>query len=503
MRKFLLCLAALLLLLTPAWAETYTFGNVRASVDIPSDYEVVLTPYNFSQHADWLAAQGLDADALLNSFEAEGIVLQAVDAENDRTLTITARRDTDAQTYFDLNKQDEDMRKEYRVSHTNGSVYSILGYTYSSAKWANYGGDVLRFLQTKYSLHQEGEQSTGYQRRTIRNGYSITLDMQVKNRTAKEADNAALEKVMKSFRFTEILPMPELPVKLAVSSAPPAETNEDTFVIKGTTAKRATVTATLFSLGPSGGQSFTTTAGGNGSFSLKIKLPSEGTYSLTLNSAAAGAIEAQRLYSVTFQKGILPVDVTQSPSATLDDVTAIAGNTIQGAKIQVAVSGPVNYNKTVTGKSFSFKIDTSVEGTYNIILSVTKKGLKDRTFTYTGTRTYSDGERTDKIRSMAKKITYANLAKNETMGKTAVLTGYITTSTQKINEWVVTLALTRNNSGTYKDIVYVICEEEPPFAVGTQVKLYGRASGSYSVLDDEGNVKNYPRLDAYFFDPVN
>jgi hypothetical protein len=111
-----------------ASAETYSFGDIRAQVEIPSDYETVLTPYNLSSKTDWIASQGMDYDALANSFEAEGILLQAIDADTNRTLVISALRDTDAQTYFDLNNQDEDMRKEFRTSHTNGSAYSI---------WAN------------------------------------------------------------------------------------------------------------------------------------------------------------------------------------------------------------------------------------------------------------------------------------------------------------------------------------------------------------------------------
>ena len=136
---------------------------------------------------------------MFNQFEADGTLLKAIDEKNGRTLVITARKDLDAQTYFDLNNQDDDMRKEFRVSHTDGSAYGVLGYAYTSAKWQNYGKNALRFLRTKYSLHQDGQQiCTGYQRRTIRNGYTITLDMQVTGRSAKDADDTALEKIMKT-----------------------------------------------------------------------------------------------------------------------------------------------------------------------------------------------------------------------------------------------------------------------------------------------------------------
>ena len=508
MRKWTLFFAGfmltLLLMMVPALGETYSFGDIRASVTIPNDYEMVLTPYNLSTRTDWLAAQGMDYDAVSNAFDEEGILLEAFDPKNNRTLVISALRDLDAQTYFDLNNQDEDMRKEFRVSHTNGSTYSILGYTYSSAAWANYGKNALRFLKTQYTLRQEGQLiCSGYQRRTIRNGYTITLDMQVRDRSAKEADNTALEKVMKTFTFDEILPMPPLPIKLSLSSAPPAETNEDTFTIKGTTAKKALVTATVFSLGSTGGQTYSATASGSGAFSIKVKLPAQGVYSLTLTAEAEGAITAQRLYSVTYQQGILPVDLTQSPNGTLNDETYFSGTTITGAKIQLAISGPVVSNKTVTGNKFNFKVDTSAEGTYQFVLSVNKKGLQERVFTFTGVRSYTDAEREEKLRSSAKKMTYANLPKTENKGKLVVETGYLTgEAEQSINEWVVAMGMTRTNNGGYKDIVYLICSEEPAWEEGTQIKVYGQASGTYSVLTDDGNIKSYPRIDVSILEKV-
>ena len=486
----------------PALAETYSFGDVRAQVSIPEDFEMVLTPYNLGTNREWLEAHDLDHDALSNSFDQEGVLLMAYDEDNSRTLVITALRDVDGQTYFDLNNQDEAMRKEFRTSHTNGSAYGLLGYSYSSAKWANYGKNALRFLQTEYTLRQEGELiCAGYQRRTIRNGYTITLDMQVRGRTPKTADNALLEKVMKTWEFTEILPMPSLPIKLSLTSAPPTETSEDTFTIKGTTAKKAKVTATIFSLGTTGGQTFTGEANNSGNFSVKVKLPSEGVYSLTLTAELEGSITAQRLYSVTFKQGLLSVEVQQTPGESLNDETIISGTVEAGAKTQLNVSGPITYNKTVGSNKFSFKVDTSAEGTYTFVLTVTKKGMHERTFSYSGTRTYTDSERDDKIRANARKIAYANLAKTENQGKSVWLEGYITSSTQSLNEWVLTLALTKSGS-SYKDICYLICQENPNYPMESKVKVYGTTASTYTVLSDDGNVKSYPRIDVSIIDPA-
>ena len=282
-----------------------------------------------------------------------------------------------------------------------------------------------------------------------------------------------------------------------MSTAPPAETNEKTFTIKGTTARKATVTAAVFSLGSPGGQSFKTTANGSGSFSIKVTLPAQGVYSLTLTAEAEGAITAQRLYSVNFQQGVLPVDLVAHPGDTLNDETVFSGTTATGAKTQLAVSGPINYSKTVTGNKFNFTVDTSAEGTYQFVLSVTKKGMQERSFTFTAVRAYTDTERVEKVRAQAKKMTYANLPKAENRGKYVVETGYITGIEKNIDEWVVTFAMTKSGS-SYKDIVYLICREEPAFAEDAYVKVYGLAAGTFSEINDDGKIKSYPRIDVSF-----
>lgn len=498
------CLICLALLLTAsAMAEVYTFNDFHASIDIPKDYEVVLTPYNLGANSAWMELQGMDYDATLNEFEAEGIFLEAFDAENDRTFVLTAVKDLDGQTYFDLNNQDEAMRKEFRTNHTNGIGYSTLGYAYSSAKWQTYKAPVLRFLHTKYSLRQEGKQiCTGYQRRTIRNGYTITLDMQIRNRDAKEADNSALEQLMKTFTFTEILPMTEVPVRLTFTNPPPTETNDDTFTIKGKSVKGAKITANVVSLGSSGSKTYTAEGGKNGAFSIKVTLPAQGVYSITVSAEAADAKPAQRLYSVTYQKGMLPVNITLSPGSTLTDSTVISGTTVSGAKVQLSVSGPVNYSKTTTSKNFKFTVDTSAAGSYNFVLAVTKKGLVDRTFTYTGERSYTDAELEAKVRSSAKKVTYSQLTKSIAEGKNVTFTGYVSAVNPSINEWVITVATTKSGS-TYKNNVYVISKTDPNLIVDDKIKVYGTYSGKYSVLDAEGNVKTYPRVDAAYLERTN
>ncbi len=307
--KKTICLAAISVLLftlaiQPASAATtaYSFAEPQIALGIDqSVYETVLTPENLAEHEDFLLANGYTVEGMTNIFNSNGYLVYAVDAENNRTLVLSAQITVDSEMYFDLNEQDSEMRKDFRTSH-RGEAYSLLGYSYSDAVWKNYGGALLRFLCTKYSFSENGEiEHRGYQRKTIRNGYTIILDMQVRDRDLKSADEKALETAMENFSFITISPMPLLPAKLSIPSEPPSATSSDSFTIKGTTEKKGTVTVTVVSLTSSSSSVFTGTANSSGSFSVKVTLPEPGIFSVVVEASADNSLKTQFSYTVNYQ----------------------------------------------------------------------------------------------------------------------------------------------------------------------------------------------------------
>ncbi len=502
MRKVLFISLLMLILCMPfALADTYTFSDANFSIQLdPDDYDKVLTPYNLSTNQDWIESQGDDYQVTVNSFQNEGILLKAYDNKNQRIFVVTALKNWDAQMYFDLNEQDDDMRKEFRTSHTNGTAYGVLGYTYSKAAWQKYSNDVDRFLHTKYALRENGQLvCNGFQRRTIRNGYTITLDMQVYKDKTSSTDEKALETIMKTLRFTSILPLPELPIKLNFTTMPPQETSEDSFTVKGVSAKKANIIATVMSFGSSTAQTYSATASNSGAFSFKVKLPSQGVYTMTVSASKEGNITAQRMFSITYQKGLLTVQLDSAPGEILSDETIITGSTEKGATTQVSVTGPIDYTKSSTSQNFSFKIDTSAEGRYTILLKVTKKGMNERLFTFSSVRSYSDTERTAKLKTDARSYSYQNLSKTANKGKLVEQEGYVVSVKQSSTEWVVQFALAKSGD-TYKQICYAIFTEDPKVTEGAQGTLYGMAAETYSVLSEGGEIKMHPRIEGYFIE---
>ncbi|MBR6526111.1 MAG: hypothetical protein IKT57_09060 [Clostridia bacterium] len=510
MRRYtLLSLVTLTLLMliaacAPAFAQTYSFNEIYASIDLPDGvYSTVLTPDNLGNNTAFLTENGTDAETAADDFAAQGILLKAYDNENDRIFVLSALQTVDAQMYFDLNEQGEDMRREFRVSHKDGTAYGILGYTYSSSAWKNYGGNVLRFLNTQYTLRQAGEESCqGYQKRTIRNGYTITLDMQVYGRKANENDLKALDKIMSSFQFTQILPMPKLPAKLILSSSVPAEISEDTFTIRGITTPKAEVTVTAMSLASSDSVLFSDKANSEGDFSVQVTLPAQGVYTLTIAAEGAETLRTQFAHTVNFQRGLLAVTLTSQPGSVLSAQTEVSGSTLSGVETQLVVTGPngYTYNKSTENKSFKFAVDTSLDGTYQFNLTFAKKGYTTRSFTFTGTRSMSAGERIATVREDASSPAYSKLKQNLSSyeGDIVTFTGYIAeiSHSQSVNEWTVVLGLTKLDSG-YNDLIYVICKEDPGVMPGQRVRLYGTVSGEFPIVNED---KSFPRCELIFFE---
>lgn len=505
-----LLLAVLLLLTGPRPAlgdETpYSFDQIRARLTLDDGwFEHVLIPQTLEDHADWLV--GETAEEAAERYQEDGVLLEAYDAANGRRLVVSALDDVNAREIYDVNAVDEDVRRSYRLNHSGDVFYGLQGYHYESAKWKNYGGNLGRFLQLKYSLSREGSVlMRGYQRRTVRNGFTITFDMQVTGRAAKTADEKLLDKVVNHFIFTEILNAPEGACKLTFSEEPPKEVTSDTLTVSGKTEPNATVTATLISMTDSKTATFATAANKSGKYTLKLQFPQQGTFTLTVVAQAEDGRTAQKSTTVLYQRDYIPVNLKAGiPAILTDNTLEISGTTAAGVTTQLSVTGPVTVQRSKTGRSFSFTVNTKQEGVYQILITVSKPGMTPRSLTFTATRTLTESERMDRIRSGAQSIKFSQLknsiAKNA--GKVFVMTGYVMEVTQTNTEWVVKMAINRS-AGVYKDFIYVICRADPQLELQSHVRMYGTLSeNKYVEVTDGGETVESPRFEMLLLEPID
>ncbi len=499
--------AALCCATASAATANYTFDELRARLTLDdAGYDMILTPSTLEDHQDWLTSNGVDLEQTRIRYEDDGVLLEAYDSANGRTLAVTALADVNARELFDVNTLEEAERKSYRQSHSNGTFYGIQGYSYDSAKWKNYGSNLGRFLQLKYSQIIGGEVvRRGYQRRTVRNGYTITFDMQVSGRTPKDADAKALDRVLNGFTFLEVLNSPEGACKLNLTTEPAREVTTEKVTIAGRTEANAAVTATLISLTDNKTSNFSTTASSKGRFSLSITFPQQGTYSINVLTTAPDGRTSQRSLSVMYQRDYIPINLKSGvPNEINADSLTLSGTTVSGVNVQLEVTGPTSMRKSVTRKSFSFTIDTRQEGTYQILLTATKKGMSPRILSFTATRTLTEAEKLGRIKKTAEKIKYSTLKRSlaKYAGRVLTLSGWVMETRQNGEEYVVRLAINRSVN-TYKDFIYVICRSDPSLGVYEHVRMYGTLSQNTYVETSDGGSTEYPRFELLLFEGID
>lgn len=506
MRKWLfgsfVTLALLLLLAVSASADSYVLDDIYASVEIPDSY-IVLTPDNASSYAEWLIGRGTTSEIATNDMLSRGVLLQCWSKDDeDVCFELTATQSDYTQNVFDVNEQDTSMRATYRLSHYPNNDYADAGYDFSSSTWKK--TDNGRFLILRYVFQENGQTAyRGLMRRTIRNGYEISFDMRVYNRSVTNKDNANLNTIWESFNFIEVLPLPPAAsAKINVTSAPPEETNESDFDFAGTAAEGVTLTTVVMGLNYPTPMVSTEVVGSSGKFSMPIELPKEGSFMVTVTAVYQDEEVMSLYYPVTYQRTLLTVSITTDvPTSVTSDELEIKGTATPKSLLQVFVNEEVVYNKKVasTGK-FTVTLDVGEEGTYDVVMVFSKPGLADRRFTYSIAREWSEADTLAYLKGEAIKPSYNTLI-NKIEGYDSRIMGYqcyLVDVVQSGDDWILKMALTKKTSG-YSNIILVVTNNEPEYAVDTKLMMYGRCVGMSLPANEAGisdeDTASYPTFE--------
>ncbi|MBQ4580993.1 MAG: hypothetical protein IJA83_10080 [Clostridia bacterium] len=508
MRKIIVSLLMLLCLLLPAaaLADTYTFAEQGASVSISDSKYTILTPGNIDQMTAWLEKNNKTAAEVKDDFASRGVLLQGWSADGDVCLEISAVQDVYAQQYHNVNQCTETERKNYRVSHSTdkSGEWRAQGYDYSDAAWKNYkkGG---RFLQLTYTRTLNGQTYRGYARKTVNNGWHINVEYQVFDRSPKKSDANALEAIMTSWQFTESVARPATSAtSLIFTSTPPAETNSGKFTLSGTGTSGLKVVGVVMRMSATDVYRFETEIDKKGAFELDIQLPREGLWMMTYTVFNGETVVEEGAFdSITYDDTLLSVKLNTKLPATMaltGSEFTISGTTMKQTKVQCIVDG--RYNKQITTNNsgnFSFTIDTSEEGIYNITLVFEKKGYDARRFRCEAKREYTEEDRKQSIRDEAVKPSYKNLKDKITSyrGKYMVYTLNIKEVSETSTGYITFAGMSKTKAGVYKDLVVVRSTEQPDWSEGDKVRMYLKCLGAYELVDDSGTTE-YPYFDLQF-----
>ncbi len=506
MRKLLLCTLILLLALACAGAraETQIFDDLRATIDIPDSY-IVLKSDNLTENADWLESRGLSMEDVSNDFIKRGVLIQCWTADADACFELVAVQTDQSKNIFDVNEQEDTVRARYRLSHYPENTFQAQGYDFSSADWKNTPEG--RFLILRYIMRENGEiLHRGLMRRTIRNGYEITLDMQVYGRSLTNKDNSALNKIWDTFHFVEVLELPPAAsAKINITEPPPTETNKADFTIEGTATQDVKLTAVIMGLSSPTPILVETEVGASGKFKMPVSLTKEGVFMITITGDYQGEPVIELAYPVTYQHTLLTC-VLDSP---LPDVITtpeliLTGDSEPGSSIQVILNNePVLQKKVTAAGRFKIEVETKEEGPYELVLVFSKKELADRRIVHTFTRKWSEADMIQELKSRSIKPGYATLTKKIAgyEGRTMGYKCYFLGSSKAGDEYIARMALSKKGA-EYISIILVTCKEEPTMAVGSQVWMYGTCVGMSLPQEDDETKASYPCFELLLFASV-
>ena len=522
--SFLLLVLLLALACAAAAADTlYDLAPCSGKISLDETKYIVLTPDNLSDHPDLLSSIGKTGEELLADWTARGVQLQAWTKKMDACLEVTAIQDEGSKQYYDLEQQTRQIRNEYLKAHQGSGALAKEGMTVFDLAWKKQklGGNFLKF---EYKYATATRSWRGVVRKTVRNGYTVMLDYQVFDRRPRRTDDDNLNRIANTVYFETVAPAsvdavpsgnteaePGTPAVasasglLQVSVPPPAETNTENFVVEGTTTPGAHIIGVVMRWSSTTPLKYTADAGKSGKFKLKVNLPEEGVWLLTMNLEINGQIVAEEVFNTTtYSKTLLPVTLDEEiPEKLTSDELVLSGVTSKGVTVQCIVSnGTTTFDKTVrtngTGK-FKFKVPTRAEADYDITLVFSKKNYNTKRVTANASRKLTAEDTQARTASDAIHPSYAALTKNldTYIGRTMVYNAYVTDVTEIDGEWIITAALRKSAKTGYSDLLVFMSREDPKLELNAKVKLYGTCVGAYQVQSEEENLA-YPGFDYLF-----
>ena len=485
-------------------------------MSINEDNFILLTPGNLSDHPDLVSSLGMSQEELLQDWEARGVQFQAWTKKMDSCLEVTVIQDEESARYIDLEQKTRKERNEYLNLHKGSGRFAQDGFTILKPAWKKqkYGGNFLKF---EYKRTVGEKTWRGYIRKTVRNGYTVMLDYQAFDRLPRRTDEDQLNRIANTVQFETVAPASVDTVSsaepgavasasglLQVTVPPPAETNAESFVVEGVTTPGAHIIGVAMRWSSSTPLKFTADASKAGKFKLKVTLPEEGVWLLTLNLEVGGQIVAEQIFdTTTYSKTVLPVRFTSEvPEKLTGDELVISGVTSKAVTVQCIVSnGTTTFDKQIrtngTGK-FTFKVPTRVEADYDVTLVFSKKHFNTKRFTYTATRSLTAEDNRQRATSAAIHPSYSALTKklDSYIGQPMVYNAYIADVSEVDGEWIITAALKKNKKG-YSDMMVFMAKDDPGLEKDSRVKLYGTCVGAYQIQSEE-EITSVPGFDFLY-----
>ena len=533
MRKSLLLILVLFMMVFCACAAAdteYALEPCAGKISINETNYIVLTPGNLDDHQDLLSSPAINKtkEELLADWEANSVLLQAWTKKMDACLEVRVYVDEDSTHYFDLEQQTRQTRNEYLKLHQGSGKYAQDGFTILKPEWKKqkYGGNFLKF---EYKRTVGESTWRGVARKSIRNGYTVFLDYKVFNRLPRRTDEDNLNKIANTLVFEtkdatdailESSGMIEtgnsdtvsvdLDSVLQISVEPPLVTNTGVFTVEGRATPGISIVGVAQRLANFSSLNFPMEVPKTGNFKMKFTLPDEGVWHITITMQINGTpvLEYYSAENYTqYYKSLLPISMTSEiPEILTSDELTVSGVTDKGVTVQCLVScaSATVMDKTIRTNGtgvFKFKVPTSLEGDYLIVLAFQKKGMDNKRLEFKASRQLTEEDTRTRSATKAIHPAYNTLVKklDTYAGKYMVYTAHVVSVEQSGEEWIILAAL-KKNKDKYSNYLVYSADHDPGLEAGSKVKIYGTCEGVGHQFQSEEDVISYPLFTFSFYE---
>jgi len=504
MKRIISIFICLLLLPCLALAQRVSMEAQNLSFAYPDSW-LVLSPQLAMVYAPLLEEKGIDASALSEELEEQGVLSRAYKPDFSQHMSVIVRTDALSEEIFQIGEMTEEQRRELRSMAQGNRLFETTGYRAQDVEWQKENGEYwlyIHYLKT-YADKNVGR---GLRYVTVRNGMYVMLDWQIDSGRFGNRDLSYFRSCTHDLDVTAVLETPMRTVRLTAEI--PQETTTADLVITGKTTNYATlVVETPDGLGGmeilSVGQ-----AGANGSFELLVPLEEEGTFDVTLTASMDGMHEASVSGTITFSAKTLPVTlhgVEDSGVHTVsEDKTELTGQTLAGVQMQLVTPFGLSKKRANGDGTFSFELSTETPGEYRYTLILNKDGFNQRRIPFTLVRVMTEDQEHAQIRKTAEKISYKNLQKNldEHQGKVMSLYGPVTEVSSGGGAHYIRMHFNKGADGVWYNPVVIAAQTDMGAKVGDMITAVVEVDGVFEEQDAEGEPLMVPRFKLLFVDKV-
>lgn len=504
MKRIIIGLLLALLLPCAAGAQTISMEEQGLTFEYPESW-IVVSPQLAMVYAPLLQENGIDASALSEDMEAQGVLSRAYRPDFSQHMSVIVRTNDLSGEIFDSAEITDAQRRELRRMAENNTIWETTGNRTQDVEWQRENGEYLLYIHY-VKTYSDAVVGRGLRYVMVKNGMLVMLDWQIDSGRFGNRDIANFRARTHGLTVTKIADAPVRTVRLTADI--PQETTDENLVITGQTTPNATLVAQapdaagamqLLSVGQ---------AGASGSFSLLVPLEAEGTYEITLTASLEGMAEASVFGTATFSAKTLPVSLGGIEEGGVQTVTesktVLSGQTLAGTQIQLVTPFGVSKKRAGNDGSFSFELTTDQAREYRYTLILDKNGFNQRRYPFTLVRVMTDDQEKSAVRASAEKISYRNLQRDlsENRGKVMSLYGPVTEVSSSGSAYYIRMQFNKAADGTWYNPVVIVAGEDMGAKTGDMITVVAEVSGVFEEQNEEGQPIMVPRFDLLFVDKV-